>query len=97
MGKKFYIEGKSMRATDLTETQMKREEVCHAERKETAEWYRRMSGEVRWNDGERESFRVRFDGFSKEIDVLNRRIAAEEFAAMTKGGDHAGQSQKSGK
>ena len=95
MGKRFYIEGKSTRSSDLTEAQMKREEVCQAERRNTAEWYRRMSGETPWKEGERESFLVRFDGFSQEIDGLSRRIAVEEFAAMTQGGENAGQSQKS--
>lgn len=95
--KRFYVNGTLTKAQDMTDAQLDRERVAECERKATREWYKRMSGEVRWKDGERESFRIRFDGFSKEIDGLDRRIAAEEFAAMTQGGDHAGESQKPGK
>lgn len=62
----------------LDREQLDRKGIAERERHATREWYRRMSGEVRWEDGERESFRVLFEGFSKEIERLNRRMSVED-------------------
>jgi len=51
-------------------TQKQNEELNIAIREEqklTALWYSKMSGQVPWNDGERDRFQRRFDALAEQI------------------------------
>lgn len=53
-----------------------------AERNLTALWYARMSGEVAWKPGEKESMGELMAQFSEKIKRLQGEQAAEEFANL---------------
>lgn len=67
---KVFINGKKVRFDSLTAREVELHSLLHAERKNTALWYSKISGQVPWMPGERESVQAKFEAMCVKIDQL---------------------------
>lgn len=56
--------------------------LLQEEKKLTADWYNRMSGQIEWSSGEHEAFAVRFAELDRRIDEFWKSETVEWFAAL---------------
>jgi hypothetical protein len=80
MLKKVYINGK--RVKQPTERQIRIENILYEEKKLTAHWYARMSGEIAWDDGQREEYSRKQQLLSDEYWRLQKEESAEWFESL---------------
>jgi hypothetical protein len=83
MAKKIYHNGRRVHPSELTPRQLRIETLLTAQKVLTAEWYKRMSGEIEWKPGEKEENQRRSDAISVELKTLWADEAVDQFVTLS--------------